>query len=405
MEVRMYQFIKNGSVTSAKNFAAAGLHCGLKKRRKDLALIYSPDPCNAAGTFTINKVKAAPLLLSQEIIGNNKPVKAVLVNSGNANACTGEQGCKDAKLSQEYTAKKLGINAEEVLVSSTGVIGQKMPMDILLSGIDKIVPQLSDDGGLCAAEAIMTTDTRMKSWALEINLSEGKVTIGAICKGSGMIAPNMATMLAFITTDAGIESDLLKNMLLSSVNVSFNKITVDGDTSTNDMVTIMANGASGITIKENSDDAKIYKEALDALCIKMAKAIVSDGEGASKLITINVTGADSKADADLVGKCIANSPLVKTAMYGRDANWGRIMSSVGMSGADVDPSKVSIHFGNLPVLLPDYNIVLNEEAALEVLSLPEIQINVNLNGGVESTTWWTCDFTEDYIKINASYRT
>jgi glutamate N-acetyltransferase/amino-acid N-acetyltransferase len=405
MEVRMYQFIKNGTVTSAKGFAAAGIHCGIKKRRKDLALIYSSEPCTAAGTFTLNKVKAAPLLLSQEILGNKNTVKAVLINSGNANACTGEQGCKDAKLSQAHCAEKLGIKSEEVLISSTGVIGQKMPMDILLAGIDKIIPQLSNDGGLNAAEAIMTTDTRMKSWAVKVNFSKGEATIGAICKGSGMIAPNMATMLAFITTDAAIETNLLKKILLSSVNISFNKITVDGDTSTNDMVTIMANGTSGITITENSEDEKIFREALDAITVKMAKSIVSDGEGASKLIAINVTGADSQADADLVAKTIANSPLVKTAMYGRDANWGRIMSAAGMSGANVDPARMSIHFGNLPVILPNYNIVLNEEAALEILSLPEIQLNVNLNGGQASTTWWTCDFTEDYIKINANYRT
>jgi glutamate N-acetyltransferase/amino-acid N-acetyltransferase len=405
MEVKMYQFIKNGTVTSAKGFTAAGIHSGIKKRRKDLALIYSSTPCTAAGTFTINKVKAAPLLLSQEIIGNKNTVKAVLINSGNANACTGAQGCKDAKLSQEYCAQKLGINNEEVLISSTGVIGQKMPMDVLLAGIDKIIPQLTADGGLNAAEAIMTTDTRMKSWAVKVNLSQGEVTIGSICKGSGMIAPNMATMLAFITTDAAIDTNLLRKLLLSSVSISFNKITVDGDTSTNDMVIIMANGTSGIAIAENSDDEKIFKEALDAISVKMAKAIVSDGEGASKLIAINITGAESQSDADLVAKTIANSPLVKTAMYGRDANWGRIMSAAGMSGANVDPAKMSIYFGSLPVVLPDYNIVLNEEAALEILSLPEIQINVNLNGGTASTTWWTCDFTEDYIKINANYRT
>lgn len=401
----MYQFIKNGSVTSAKNFLAAGIHCGIKKRRKDLALIYSPEPCTAAGTFTLNKVKAAPLLISQDAINNKNTVKAVLINSGNANACTGEAGFKDAKLSQEYCAKKLGIKDTEVLISSTGVIGQKMPMDILLAGIDKIAGHLSDDGGLNAAEAIMTTDTRMKSWAVKFKLKETEVTIGAICKGSGMIAPNMATMLAFITTDAGINGELIKKMLLSAVGMSFNKITVDGDTSTNDMVTIMANGASGINIEENTEEEKIFQEALNAVCIKMAKSIVSDGEGASKLITINVTGAHTKTDADLVAKTIANSPLVKTAMYGRDANWGRIMSAAGMSGAEIDPSKMSIHFGNLPVILPDYNIVVNEEAALEILSMPEIQINVNLNGGPETTTWWTCDFTEDYIKINANYRT
>ena len=286
----MYQFIENGSVTSASGFEAAGIFCGIKKKKKDLALIYSHTLCNAAGTFTLNKVKAAPLLISQELIKNKSKVKAVVINSGNANACTGDDGLKDAKFSQYYCASSLGINPSEVLISSTGVIGQKLPMGKLLSGIDEIVPLLSANGGLDAAEAILTTDKKTKSFAVKVELEKGEVTIGAICKGSGMIMPNMATMLAFITTDANIEQTLLQQMLVSSVNISFNKISVDGDTSTNDMVILMANGVSKINIEDNSENKKLFREALDAICIAMSKSIISDGEGATKLVEINVTG-------------------------------------------------------------------------------------------------------------------
>lgn len=398
----MYQFINNGSVTSVKGFYAAGIFCGIKKKKKDLALIYSKYPCSAAGTFTLNKVKAAPLLLSQEVLSEQKPVRAILINSGNANACTGEAGMKDAKISQKYTALKLGLHNDEVLVSSTGVIGQKMPMDTLLAGIDTIAGELNDQGGLDAAEAIMTTDTKIKSYAVKVKLNEGEVTIGAICKGSGMIMPNMATMLAFVTTDAVIDQSFIKKILLDSVNVSFNRISVDGDTSTNDMVILMANGSSGISINENN--IAEFQQALNAVFIEMAKSIVSDGEGATKLVTVNITGAHSVEEADLVGKAVSNSSLVKTAIYGEDANWGRIMSAAGNSGADIDPSKMTIKFNEVPVVLPEYNIVLDEAAAKEVLSKNDFNININLNGGKHSSTWWTCDFTEGYIKINASYR-
>ncbi|HEX2866169.1 MAG TPA: bifunctional glutamate N-acetyltransferase/amino-acid acetyltransferase ArgJ [Ignavibacteriales bacterium] len=401
----MYQFIENGTVTSVKGFKAAGIHSGIKKRKKDLALIYSELPCTAAGTFTINKVKAAPLLISKQAISGKKPVKAVLVNSGNANACTGKEGHEDAKLTQKHCAELLGVKPGEVLVSSTGVIGKRLPMDTFLSGIEKIVPLLSGEGGLDAAQAIMTTDKKMKSYALKVKLEGGSVKIGAICKGSGMIMPNMATMLAFVTTDAKISQALLQKTLKKSVQNTFNKISVDGETSTNDMVVVMANGVSGVTIKAGSKNEALFQEALEALSRKMAKAIVSDGEGATKLVTVNVTGAKTDKDANLVGKAIANSALVKTAVYGRDANWGRIMSAAGMSGAQLDPAKVTISFDSLPILLPEYKIVLDEEKALAVLSRDEFEININLGSGKKSSTWYTCDFTEDYIKINADYRT
>lgn len=401
----MFRFIDNGTVTNPKGFLAAGIFCGIKKQRKDLCLIYSESECSVAGTFTLNKVKAAPLVVSQNVIAKKSKVKAVLINSGNANAATGDKGFEDALAMQKYCAEKLSIDQNEVLISSTGVIGQLIPMDKIFSGVDKIVPQLSTTGGFDAAEAIMTTDKIKKSFAVKVELSNGSITIGAICKGSGMIMPNMATMLAFITTDAKVEQNLLQKMLNHSVKYSFNKISVDGETSTNDMVVIMANGASSISVEENSNDEKIFQEALTALCIEMAKAIVSDGEGATKLVEIHVTGAHSEVDADLVGKSVANSSLVKTAINGEDANWGRIMSAAGNSGADIDPAKMSISFNNSDVVLPNYNIVLNEESAKEILSKKEFQININLNGGKYSSTWWTCDFSVEYVKINANYRT
>jgi len=401
----MHQYIENGSVTTPKGFKAAGIFCGIKRKKKDLALIYSEEPCTAAGTYTLNKVKAAPLLLTQSVVKKSDFVKAVIINSGNANACTGETGDLDALNMQKWCADKLDIFPKEVLIASTGVIGQKMPMDKIKSGIDEIVPLVSKTGGLDAAEAIMTTDTKIKSFALNIKIGSSDVKIGGICKGSGMIAPNMATMLAFISTDAEIEKEILQELLSNAVRISFNKISVDGETSTNDMALLLSNGASGIKINKNSDEYISFKNALEDLCKEMAKTIVSDGEGATKLVTINVKNAKSKEDADLVGKSIANSSLVKTAIYGSDANWGRILSAAGQSGADFDPSKVSISFDDLPILLPSYTLAVDEEKASKILSQPSFLINVDLNSGSEETTWWTCDLTEEYIRINADYRT
>ncbi len=400
----MYQFIENGSVTSAKGFKATGIFCGIKKKKKDLALIYSDSSCITAGTFTTNKVKAAPLLITQDIVNTHKKVKAILCNSGNANACTGDDGFKDALQMQKSCADSLGIKQDEVLISSTGVIGQKLPMEALLNGIKTISTTLNENGGLYAAEAIMTTDKKMKSFAVKVQLKNGEVTIGGICKGSGMIAPNMATMLGFLTTDAEIDEEILKDIFAKAICISFNKISVDGETSTNDMCIIMSNGTSGINVND-SENLEAFSEALNAICIQMAKSIVADGEGATKLVTVNVKNAKSKNDANLIGKSIANSSLVKTAIYGQDANWGRIMSAAGQSGADIEPNKVSISFNDLSVLQPNFNLTLNEELASKILSQPEFVINIDLGLGKEDTTWWTCDLTEEYIRINADYRT
>ncbi len=400
----MFKYIENGSITSVNGIKAAGIHAGLKRKRKDLALIFSGQPCNVAGTFTQNKVKAAPLLVSQKLLNKGKKVKAILINSGNANACTGDRGYNDALESQKYCAEKLGLAQEEVVISSTGIIGEYMPMHILKTGIDSITGQLSDEGGLKAAEAIMTTDLVKKSFAVKVELSAGDITIGGIAKGSGMIMPDMATMLAFVATDAEIENALLKKLLLKCVQNSFNKISVDGDTSTNDMVTLIANGISKIKIEENSKDEQLFFEALQSITIEMAKAIVGDGEGASKLITIAVAGCENNNDANKIAKTIANSPLVKTAVYGSDANWGRIISAAGRSGVDFDPAKVEIRFDDMLILAKDLQHSFDEEQAAMILSNDEILISINLNSGNGTSTWWTCDFTEKYIEINASYR-
>ncbi len=400
----MFDFIENGSITSVNGFKAAGIHCGLKKKKTDLALIVSESPATAAGTFTLNKVVAAPLQVSKKIIANGNDVKAVLVNSGNANACTGPEGYQDALDTQSYCAGKLGIAQEEVLVSSTGVIGVKIDVDKLKSGIDSITEKLSVNGGSEAAEAIMTTDLKPKQFAIKVKLSQGEITIGSICKGSGMIMPNMATMLAFIGTDAKIEKELLQKLLSKAVNNSFNKVSVDGDTSTNDMVILMANGTSEIEITEMGNDTEIFYNALLELTKNMAKAIAADGEGATKLITINVTKAKTEEDANIIAKALANSPLVKTAIHGSDANWGRIISTAGASGVDIDPAKVQIAFGDHVVLEPGYKVTLDEEIAKEILVKDEVTINLVLNDGEAASTWWTCDFSTDYIKINASYR-
>jgi glutamate N-acetyltransferase/amino-acid N-acetyltransferase len=400
----MISQIKNGSITDVNGFKANGVHCGLKKQKDDLALITSDVPANAAGTFTLNKVKAAPLLISKKIINEGHKIKAVLVNSGNANACTGEKGYNDALDIQSYCAEKLNIAVDEVLVSSTGVIGEYINTDAVKLGVDKLAVSLEDDGGINAAKAIMTTDLQNKHFAYKVKLSGGEITLGAICKGSGMIMPNMATMLAFIGTDAEIDKNLLQKLLSGAVNNSFNKISVDGETSTNDMVVLMANGVSGLKIGEGTKNEEIFYTALEMICKDMAKSIAADGEGATKLITINVNNAASDRDADIIARALANSPLVKTAMYGEDANWGRIISSAGGSGADFNPDKVEIYLDDQPVLLSGYRVVIDEELVKTVLKKKEISINIYVNEGSNNTTWWTCDYSENYIKINALYR-
>ena len=398
-------YLKNGSITSVQGFEASGIHCGLKRKRKDLALIYSKFPLTYAGTFTTNKAKAAPVIINQDILKKGEKVRALIINSAYANACTGIDGHLDAVEIQNKTATALEVAPHEVLISSTGVIGERIPVEKITSSLDNLVEKLNPNGGLDAAEAIMTTDTTKKHFAIEVQLSKGKITIGGIAKGSGMIHPNMATMLSFITTDAKINNTVLQKALTESVKDSFNKISVDGETSTNDMVLVLANGESNITIEENSNDYALFTEALKSISIEMAKSIVADGEGATKFITINIKNAATEKDANLIAEAIATSPLVKTAMNGNDPNWGRIISAASSSGAEINPDKTALYFGNLQILKPGYIADFNEAEAVEILKEKKITITLDLLDGSANTTWWTCDYSEQYIKINSQYRT
>ncbi|MBU1679311.1 MAG: bifunctional glutamate N-acetyltransferase/amino-acid acetyltransferase ArgJ [Bacteroidetes bacterium] len=400
----MITYISNGSITSVSGIKADGVFCGLKKYKKDLAIIISDYPSNAGGTFTLNKVQAAPLLVSKSILEKDQPVRAILINSGNANACTGEKGFNNALEVQKYCAEKYGLDPNEVLISSTGVIGVQLNTEKVMNGIDNLQPSYEIGSSNAAAEAILTTDTYAKSLACKVQLSEGEVTIGGICKGSGMIMPNMATMLAFIATDAAMPKSLVQIAISEAVNKSFNRISVDGDTSTNDMVVLMANGASGISINGGSKDYKLFEFALNDLCKKMAQEIIKDGEGATKFVSVIVNSAKSESDADIAAKAIVNSPLVKTAINGADANWGRILSAVGNSGINFSPEKVSIKIGEYALLKRGYDAAFDESIAKQILLNKEIEITVDLNEGDSSTNWWTCDFSQEYIKINANYR-
>lgn len=394
-----------GGVCAPQGFLAAGLHAGIKKRKKDVALIYSQTPAAAAGVFTQSMTVAACVTLCQEQLAQSKTMRAIFVNSGNANACTGKRGMKDARQTVKTAAMALDIKESEVLVSSTGVIGQFMPMDNVKLGIFACAKDMSRKGNKDAAEGIMTTDTFMKEYAVEIMLGGKPVRIGGMAKGSGMIAPNMATMLAFVTTDALIPHALLKKTLRTVTDLSFNRITVDGDTSTNDMALIMANGAAGNTsLTEHSADYKIFAAALQHVFIVLSKMIVKDGEGATKFVEITVKGAPSHADAEVACRTICNSSLVKTAIHGEDANWGRILAAVGRSGIRFNPEKTEIYFGKLRILGKNYDISFSEEKAKKILQKKDIVITVDLHSGGHAATFWTCDLSREYVTINASYR-
>jgi glutamate N-acetyltransferase/amino-acid N-acetyltransferase len=394
-----------GGITAPRGFTAAGIHCGIKREKKDLALIASEKPAATAAVFTKNTVIAAPLVVDKEQLKNSPTISAILINSGNANACTGDQGLADAWRMVAGTARALGIDASQVLVSSTGVIGQYLPMDKIDAGIARIAAQLSAQGNTAAAEAIMTTDTFSKELSISVDIAGVPVTIGGMAKGSGMIAPNMATMLGFITTDAAIEPHVLQSLLVKANGRSFNRITVDGDTSTNDMVVMLANGAAGNPPLQSENDSPAFADALESLLIRLAKMIVVDGEGATKLVEVKVTGATSEEEAATAARSIANSSLVKTAIHGEDANWGRILAAVGYSGISFDPSEVEIFFDDVPILRRQYDISFSEELAKVVLSKKEFTITVDLHRGTEGASFWTCDLSREYVTINANYRT
>lgn len=391
-------------ITAAKGFRAAGLHCGIKRTKKDMALVVSEVPGSAAGVFTQNRVKGAPVIVCQERV-NGGSLQAILVCSGNANTCTGKQGLENAYELTRMVARELGVPEQVVAASCTGVIGVQLPMDVIAAGIQQVVSVVSEDGYADAAEAIMTTDTTTKQIAFEVEIGGCTVKIGGMAKGSGMIHPNMATMLAFITTDAVISPPVLQAALAAAVNKSFNMISVDGDTSTNDSVMVIANGMSGCPeIVPGTLEYEAFSAALDAVCVELAKMIVKDGEGASKLIEINVSGARTDTDAVLVAKAIATSNLVKTAVFGEDANWGRIVCAAGYSGAEIDPGLISVKLGSIKMCENGEVLAFDEGLAKEILREQEVVIQVDLNLGEGRARVWTCDLTYDYVKINASYR-
>jgi len=401
-----------GGVCAPKGFLAGGVRCGIKpsSQKKDLALIYSKSSCAAAAMFTSNKVKAASVTVSKENIADGR-LRAVIANSGNANACTGSEGMESAKRMAQSAAHALQINFDEVAVASTGVIGVTLPINAIENGIGSLKDSLRDDeqGNADALEAIMTTDTRKKEIAVEIKIDGKPVRIGAIAKGSGMIHPNMATMLAFVTTDAAITSSALDLCLRRAVRNSFNRLTVDGDTSTNDMIVIMANGEAGNTLLiSEENDCKEFYEALEYVCIALTRMMARDGEGATKLVTVTVNGAQCRATAQALAKAVASSSLVKAACFGADANWGRVLCAMGYAGVDFVPEKTDISFkssaGEVQVCKDGMNCRFSEEEAKKILSQEEIEIEIALFEGDGKAVVWGCDLTYDYVKINGDYR-
>ncbi|MCX4130224.1 bifunctional glutamate N-acetyltransferase/amino-acid acetyltransferase ArgJ [Megamonas funiformis] len=393
-------------VTFAKGFTAAGVKAGIKKSGNlDVAVIYTKTKAAVAGTFTQNKVAAAPVYVSKEVVATGT-AHAIVANAGCANACTGQQGLDDAHKMAQIAADELGVNADDVIVGSTGVIGVNLPMDKLEAGIKDAVTNLSADGSDNAGRAIITTDTHSKSVTCEFELSGKTVRMGAIAKGSGMIRPNMATMLCYITTDIAIDQALLQKAVSGCVEKSFNMISVDGDMSTNDMVIVLANGeANNAKITEENADYQIFFDKLMMLCTELAKQIAADGEGASKFLTINVKGAKSFADAKTVGMAIANSPLVKTAFFGEDPNWGRVICAVGYSGADMVPEKTVVKFGGITIFANGTGATYDEKALAHVMKEKDIVIDIELNMGQEDATVWSCDLSYEYVKINGEYHT
>ena len=390
-----------GGITSVPGIRATGVASGIKATgAKDLVLIVCDEIATAAGTFTSNKVKSAPVLVSMERIKSGK-AQAVVANSGNANACTGEQGLQDARRMAEIAGNELKISSELVLVASTGKIGRTMPMDKVESGIKFAVSQLSYTGGHEAAQAIMTTDTFQKEVAVEFDIQGKKAHIGGMVKGAGMINPNMATMLCFMATDVSIDQSLLQEALKTAVDRSFNMVCVDGDMSTNDTVIILATGKAGNDkINQHNDDYNIFLDALTYSTTKLAKMIAKDGEGATKFIELQIKGAKTEQDARISAHAISRSPLLKCALFGEDPNWGRIMSSLGSSGIDMDQNAVDIWLDDLKIVENGITTGFKEESAKDVLKKSEYNITIDLKVGNAQATLWTCDLSYDYVKIN-----
>ncbi len=401
-----------GGVTAAQGFQAASTAAGIKyKDRQDMALIYSQVPCVAAGTFTVNVVKAAPVKWDQDIVYNKPSAQAVVINAGIANACTGAEGYRYCETTAEAAAETLGIPADSVLVASTGVIGMQLPMDRIQAGIKAMAPKLggSLESGTGAAKAIMTTDTKKKEVAVQVELGGRTVTVGGMCKGSGMIHPNMCTMLAFVTTDAAISKEMLQAALSEDVKDTYNMVSVDGDTSTNDTVLLLANGMAGNPeIRRKDQDYEAFKAALHQVNETLAKKIAGDGEGCTALFEVKIVGAETKEQAVTLAKSVITSNLTKAAIFGHDANWGRILCAMGYSGAQFDPEKVDLFFesaaGKLQIIKNGVAADYSEEQATKILSEPEVTATADIKMGSQEATAWGCDLTFDYVKINADYR-
>lgn len=401
----------SGGVTAPKGYQAIGIAAGIKKKRKDMALIYSETPCQAAGTFTTNIVKAAPVKWDQSIVYGNKTAQAVVINSGIANACTGAEGYGYCQQTAKKAAELFGIQEQEVLVASTGVIGKRLPMDKITAGIETMHGMLSksEAAGTLAAEAIMTTDTVKKEIAVEVTLGQKTVTVGGMCKGSGMIHPNMCTMLSFVVTDAAISQELLQKALSENIKDTYNMISVDGDTSTNDTCLLLANGmAENKMVTQEDEDYRAFCEALNYVNTYLAKCMAADGEGATALFEVKVIGAQDKAQAVTLAKSVVTSTLTKAAIFGHDANWGRILCAMGYSGAQFDPEKTDLYFesaaGKLQIIENGVATDYSEEEATKILSEKEVTAIADVKMGDASATAWGCDLTYDYVKINADYR-
>ena len=402
----------SGGVTAAKGFKAASTAAGIKyKDRKDMAMIYSEAPCRSAGTFTTNVVKAAPVKWDKNQVTGGAAAHAVVINAGIANACTGEEGMEYCSRTAATAAQVLGIPQEGVLVASTGVIGKQLPMDRIEAGIKAMAPLLEagPESGTAASKAIMTTDTKNKEVAVQFELGGVTVTMGGMCKGSGMIHPNMCTMLSFVTTDAAISKELLQEALSQDIKDTYNMISVDGDTSTNDTVLLLANGLAGnAEITEKNSDYMAFCQALNYINETLSKKMAGDGEGCTALFEVTVVGAATKDQAKVLAKSVITSSLTKAAIFGHDANWGRILCAMGYSGADFDPEKVDLFFesaaGRMQIIKDGVAVDYSEEEATKILSEPEVTAIADIKMGDARATAWGCDLTYDYVKINADYR-
>ncbi|MBN2240986.1 MAG: bifunctional glutamate N-acetyltransferase/amino-acid acetyltransferase ArgJ [Dehalococcoidales bacterium] len=398
-------YISGGTVTSPAGFQAGAVYSGIKKEdtRLDLGLLYSASPCVAAGMFTTSGIRAAAVTISEEKLKKGK-ASAIVVNSGCANAYTGNQGIIDAEELASLAAEHLELPVEDVLIASTGVTGRLLPMSLIREGIGKIT--LSPEGGHTLARAIMTTDTVPKEAAISVKTRDHSYTIGGIAKGSGMIHPNMATMFCFLTTDANVEAGFLKAALQKAVALSFNMISIDGDTSPSDTVILMANGmAGGDVIQDGSSGARKFQKTLNSICITLAKYLAGDGEGATKLIEVNVTGAKSISDARKAARGVVCSSLIKTAVHGGDPNWGRVVAAVANAGIDVELEQIDLSIGNVAILEAGRPLPFNEASVVRALEQKEVVISINLNEGRGTATAWGCDMSEEYVGINSEYMT